>query len=81
MLGGFHHRVACRLTGRKLQKGQYGDWVYPLLEDAIAEASLKEVETYVYCRQNTLSQYTATRPMVDLCLAANSRLGPRVEMG
>ena len=43
VLGGFHHRVACRLTGRQPQKGQDGGWVYPLLEDAMAEAGLQEV--------------------------------------
>ena len=47
VLGRFHHRVARRLTGRKHQKGRDGGWVYPLLEDAMTEAGLQEVETYV----------------------------------
>ena len=38
--GGFHHRVALRLTGRQPPRGRYGVWVYPLLEDAMAEALL-----------------------------------------
>ena len=37
-LGGFHHRVALRLTGRQPRIGRYGVWVYPPLEDATAEA-------------------------------------------
>ena len=43
VLGGFHHRVAHRLTGRQPQKGRYGSWVYPSLEDAMDEVGLQEV--------------------------------------
>ena len=46
----------------------------------MAEAVLQEVETYVSCRQNTVVKYIATRVIVDLCLEANQRTGPRVEM-
>ena len=31
---------------------------------------LREVETYVSCRQNTVAQFIATKPIMDLCLAA-----------
>ena len=40
VLGGFHHRVARRLTGRQPCIGRDGGWVYPPLEDAMAEAGL-----------------------------------------
>ena len=43
MWGGFHHRAAHRLTGRKPQKGWDGGWVYPPLEDAMAEVGSQEV--------------------------------------
>ena len=56
VLGGFQHRVACRLTGQQLWKGWYRGWVYPPLEDAMAEAGLHEIETYVYGRQNKVAQ-------------------------
>ena len=46
----------------------------------MAGAGLHEVETYVYRRQNTVAQYIATRPIMDLCLAAKRRPGPRVAM-
>ena len=46
----------------------------------MAGAGLHEVETYVYRRQNTVAQYIATRPIMDLCLAEKQRLGPRVKM-
>ena len=78
VLGEFYHRVTHRLMRRQPQKDQDGGWVYPPLEDAMAEAGLQEVETYVSCCQNTVVQYIATRPIMDLCLAAKRRLGPRV---
>ena len=36
--------------GRQPQRGRYGVWTYPLLVDAMAEAALQEVDTYVYRR-------------------------------
>ena len=71
LLGRFHHRVARSLTVWQLRKGWYGCWFYPPLEDAMAEAGLQEMETYVSGLQNTVAQYIATRPIMDLCLAAN----------
>ena len=53
-------------------------WIYPPLEDATKEAILQEVETYVSRRQNTFAQFIATRPITDLCLAAEWRTGPRI---
>ena len=44
----------------------------------MVEVGLQEVETYVSLRQNTMAQYIATRPIVDMCLAAKRRPGPRV---
>ena len=61
VLGEFRHRVAWRLTGWQQQKERDGGWVYPPpLEDAMAESGLKEVDTYVSCRQNNVEQYIAT---------------------
>ena len=49
VLGGFYHRLSRRLTGQKPQKQprkvQEGGWVYPSLEDVMAEAGLQEVKT------------------------------------
>ena len=44
----------------------------------MAEARLQEVKTYVSCRQNTFTQFIATRPIMDLCLAVERRTGSRV---
>ena len=78
VLGRYHHRVACRLAGRQPRRGREGVWTYPLLEYAMEEAGLKEVETYVSCRQNTVAQFIVTRPIMDLCLETEWRPGPRV---
>ena len=78
VLGGFHHRVACRLTGRIPRRGRDGWWVYPPLGNTMAEAGFKEVETYVSFQQNTFSHYIATRSIMDLCLAKKNKPGPRV---
>ena len=80
VLGGFHHRVARRMTGQQPRKVQDGGWVYSPLKDAMAESGSQEVETYVSRRQNTVAQYIATRPIMDLFLAAKRRPGPRVAM-
>ena len=48
------------------------------LEDAIAEAGLQEVETYVSLRQNTDTQFISNMTIMDLCLAAEQRPGPWV---
>ena len=53
-------------------------WIYPPLEDAMAEAGLQEVETYISRRQNTATQFIATSPIMDLFLAAERIPGPRI---
>ena len=44
----------------------------------MAEEGYQEVETYVSFHQNTVAQYIATRPIIDICLAAKQRPGPGV---
>ena len=78
VLGGFHHRVARRMTGRQPRRGRCGTWVYPLLEDAMAEAGLLEVDTYLYHLQNIVLHFIATRPIMDLCLTDEWSPGSRV---
>ena len=53
-------------------------WVYPPLAEAMSKAGLQEIETYFSRHQNTVSQYIATRPIMDMCLVAEQRLGTRV---
>ena len=44
----------------------------------MTEAGIQEVETYVARRHNTVAKFIATRPIMDLCLAATWSLGSRV---
>ena len=46
----------------------------PLVE-VIPDAVLEDVETYITQRQNTVTQYIATWPILDLCEEADQRLG------
>ena len=50
----------------------------PPLGEAMREAGLEEVETYITQRQNTAAQYIATRPILDLCEEAERRPGAGV---
>ena len=70
VLGGFYHRVVCRLTGSQPWRGRDEVWLYRPLEDAMVEAELQEVDTYVSRHQNTVAQNIATKPIMNLCLAA-----------
>ena len=49
--------------------------MYPLLAEAMEEAGLQEVDTYIYHRENTVIQFIATRPIMDMWLAAEKRPG------
>ena len=42
---------------------------------AMSSAGLKEVETYVLRHQNTITQYIKTRPILELYMEAERRLG------
>ena len=44
----------------------------------MAEAVLQEVETYISRLQNTVAQFIKIRPIMDLCLLAERRMGSRV---
>ena len=74
-LGRFHHRVDCRMTGWQPRRGIYGRCSYPPLFNLMEYLGLQYVETYVSRHQNTAAQFIATRPIMDLCLAAKRRLG------
>ena len=68
ILGILHHRVAHEIMGRRPQIVCNGLWVYPPLEDAMAEAVFQEVQTYVSLHQNKVAQFIATRPIMYLSL-------------
>ena len=74
----FIHGAARRITGRQPRKGRDGKWYYPSLEGDMKEAGLTDVSTSINRRQNTVAQYIATRPLLDLCKGATKREGARV---
>ena len=46
----------------------------------MAKVGLQKVETFISRCQNTVAQYIATRPIMDLNLAAKRKPDPRVAM-
>ena len=66
-LSAFLHGAARRLTGRQPRREKEGDWHYPSLEGGMKEAGLTDIRTSIMRRQNTVAQYIATRPLLDLC--------------
>ena len=79
-LGGFYPRVAHRLENMKMRRDMTGRWIYPPLDKSMKSVGLDEVETYILRRQNTVAQYIATRPILELCLAVEQQTGARVLM-
>ena len=55
-------------------------WHYPSLEGAMKEAGFTDVRTSITRRQNTVTQFFATRPLLDLCKGATQRGRARVTM-
>ena len=44
----------------------------------MVDTGLQNVENYVYCHYNTVEHFIATSPIMDLCLVAEQRPGPRI---
>ena len=74
----FQHKVARRLFGRKPRRKGGGSWEYPSLEEVMVEAGFEGIGTYITRRQNTVAQYIATRPILDLCECFTRRPVARV---
>ena len=55
-----------------------GIWAYPTLEEALGEEGYEGIRNSVTRRQNTVVQYIATRPILDLCERSTRRPGARV---
>ena len=76
----FIHGEARRLTGKQPLKGRDGKWHYPSLEGVMKEAGLTDVRTSINRRHNTVAQYIATRPLLELCKGAKQRERERVTL-
>ena len=79
-LSSFIHGAARRITGRQPRRGRDGKWFYPSLEGAKKEAGFQEIMTSINNRQNTVVQYIATRPLLDLYKGKKHIGGARVAM-
>ena len=79
-LSGFLHGAARRLTGRQARRERGGEWYYPSLEGAMREAGLTDIRKSIKNRQNTVAQYIATRPLLDLCEGERAREGAKVPL-
>ena len=79
-LSGFLHGAARRLTGRQARRAKNGEWYYPSLEGAMREAGLTDIRKSIANKQNTVAQYIATRPLLDLCEGARAREDAKVPM-
>ena len=75
-LQGFHHRIARRLSRRMPRFLPEEDkWEYPPIEEALSIAGLYPIEIYISRRQNTVADYIACRPILDLCIKAERLSG------
>ena len=79
-LSSFQHRVAQRIAGRHLRRRGDGSLEYPSLEEAMLEVGFKGIGTYTTRRQNTVAQYIATRPILDLYKRYTRRQGVMVSL-
>ena len=77
-LDAFQGRVARTLTGRHPCRGRDGRWFYPSLVGEMKEAGIVWIWTSILRRQNTVAQFIATQPILDLCEGAVRRPGARV---
>ena len=76
----FIHGEARQITGRQPQRGWDGKWFYPSLVGAMKEAGFTDAKTSINRRHNTVAQYIATEPLLDLFEGATQRGGARVTM-
>ena len=77
-LAGFHHWEVWRMTGIGPKRQLDGTGVYPPIGSEMETVGLDEIGVYISRRQNTVSQYIVTRPIMESCLAAERRTGKRI---
>ena len=77
-LEGFHHRAVRRIA--KMGPSQTigtNEWVYPPIAEALDVVGLAPMAVYVDRRQRTIEDYISTRPILELCKAAQRPTGSR----
>ena len=66
-----YHLQNAAVPGHQLE----GTWVYQTIGEVLETVGLYEIGVYITCRQNMVSQYITTCPIMKLCLAAERRPG------
>ena len=74
-LKGFNHRLERKMTDIGTKRQLYGTWVYPPIGAALPMVGLEDIGVYIARRQNTVTKYIATRPIMDLCLVVERKPG------
>ena len=75
-LESFHHAAAWQIAGKRATLDvRTGVWKWPPLAEAMALAGVNPISEYIRVRQDTIAQYVATRPIVDMCNLALKRRG------
>jgi hypothetical protein len=69
-LEGFHHRMARRIANKLPIRHPDDTWTYPPIKEALKIAGLYPITHYIKVRQNTITMYVATRPILQLCMEA-----------
>ena len=77
-LDSFQSRVARKITGRQPRQRKDRNLFYPQLAGVMKETGMVGIQTSILRRQNTVAQFIATRPILDLCEQATRRPGPQV---
>ena len=67
-LGGFHHWMVRLIMRNLLEQRPDGGWEYPLVEEALREAGIDELEVYIRQRQNTVEQLIFTHTIMYILL-------------
>ena len=73
-LEGFHHRAVRQMAGMGPKRQRDGTWVYTPIGAALEMVGVEEIGVYISRLQNMVAQYIATRPITELCLAAERNL-------
>ena len=59
----------------KPRKDEDGTWTYPSSKDVLEEVGLLTIDEYIEKRRNTVAEYIATRPVLELCQSERRRRG------
>ena len=77
-LGSLQSRVARKITGRHLRQRKDRSCIYPPLAGIMKETGMVGIKISILRRQNTVAQFIATRPILDLCKQSTWRPGAQV---